>query len=257
MELNQVRRGQGSPLVLVHGIGDSLRTWSLVAERLERHHTVIAVDLPGFGASPPLEGAPTVPALADAVAEVTGGEPFHVAGNSLGGGIALQLALTGRALSATALSPVGFQAGWETAYSRASLVATRALGRLLAPVAEPLTRPPAGRIAVFAQMLAHPTRIPPADAAAALRSVAECPGFEATLAAGVSWECAAVTELPVPVTVAWGTKDRLLLHGPQHRRARERLPGALHVGLAGCGHLPQWDAPGVVARVVLETAARR
>jgi pimeloyl-ACP methyl ester carboxylesterase len=57
------------------------------------------------------------------------------------------------------------------------------------------------------------------------------------------------------VTVAWGDKDRLLLHGPQSARARERLPGATHVTLPDCGHLPTWDDPALVARTIRDAAS--
>ena len=58
-----------------------------------------------------------------------------------------------------------------------------------------------------------------------------------------------------PVTIAWGSHDFLLLTRPQAARARERLPQARHVTLNGCGHIPTWDDPEQVARVILETTA--
>ena len=56
----------------------------------------------------------------------------------------------------------------------------------------------------------------------------------------------------VPVTVAWGTRDRIL-RPRQADRARERLPDARHVPLPGCGHVPMSDAPDLVARLILQT----
>ena len=57
-------RGTGEPLLLVHGTGGSVRVWDPVVERLAARRTVIAVDLPGFGTSPPLtpSGPPPAPA---------------------------------------------------------------------------------------------------------------------------------------------------------------------------------------------------
>jgi pimeloyl-ACP methyl ester carboxylesterase len=87
-----------------------------------------------------------------------------------------------------------------------------------------------------------------------MRNLGRSPGFEATLEAlrdhrfgGEGPTC--------PVTVAWGERDRLLLFGRQSARARRLLPGARHVTLWGCGHVPTWDDPEQVARVLLEASA--
>ena len=53
----------------------------------------------------------------------------------------------------------------------------------------------------------------------------------------------------------WGERDRLLIFSRQAPRARRLLPQARHVTLTGCGHLPTWDDPEQVARVLLEASA--
>ena len=58
----------------------------------------------------------------------------------------------------------------------------------------------------------------------------------------------------VPTTVAWGERDRLLIFSRQAPRARRMLPDARHVVLHGCGHVPTWDDPEQVARVLLEAS---
>lgn len=95
--LAHTRTGAGAPLVLLHGIGSSRRAWDPVIPALAERFDVIAVDLPGFGDSEPLppgvEPRPT--ALAAAVAGLLddlGITTPHVAGNSLGGWVALELA---------------------------------------------------------------------------------------------------------------------------------------------------------------------
>ncbi|GFJ91813.1 alpha/beta fold hydrolase [Phytohabitans rumicis] len=114
------RRGAGEPLVLLHGIGHHWRAWTPVLDRLAAQHDVIAIDLPGFGASPlPADGAPTsmaraVDGVAAFVADLGVGRP-HVAGNSLGGAIALELAAAGLVSSATALSPPASSRRWNGA----------------------------------------------------------------------------------------------------------------------------------------------
>ena len=52
MKLNHHRAGSGEPLVLIHGIGSRWQMWEPVLDRLTPHREVIAIDLPGFGASP-------------------------------------------------------------------------------------------------------------------------------------------------------------------------------------------------------------
>jgi pimeloyl-ACP methyl ester carboxylesterase len=107
--LTRFREGVGDPLLLIHGLGLSWSSWNPVLPILTRAHDVLALDLPGFGTAPPLrDQTPTVAALADAIEaelERSGLDRVHVAGNSLGGWIALELARRGRATSAVALSP--------------------------------------------------------------------------------------------------------------------------------------------------------
>ena len=113
MQLNHHRAGSGEPLVLIHGIGSRWQVWEPILDRLASEREVIALDLPGFAGSPvPPPGTPAgVPSLTLLVGEFLdelGLDRPHVAGNSLGGWIALELAKLGRVRSATAHSPAGF-----------------------------------------------------------------------------------------------------------------------------------------------------
>ncbi len=56
MEMNHIRRGSGKPLLLIHGIGGSWRSWQTILDGLAATREVIAVDLPGFGDPTPLDG---------------------------------------------------------------------------------------------------------------------------------------------------------------------------------------------------------
>jgi pimeloyl-ACP methyl ester carboxylesterase len=248
------RSGTGPPLVLMHGIGLDHRCWAPVLPQLVRSRDVIALDLPGFGDSPGL-GSPEMPALADAVEDTLrelGVEAPHVAGNSLGGGVALELAARGRVASACGLSPAGFAVGREQPFAERSLLATAALARLLEPVAAAATAGPVRRTLLMPQIVARPWRIPPGDAADMIRATAGSRGFETTLPAIGRW-----TPRPgsVPTTIAWGERDRLLIASRQAPRAARRLPGARHLLLRGCGHVPMWDDPDQVARVLLDASA--
>ncbi|MFF5445375.1 alpha/beta fold hydrolase [Streptomyces sp. NPDC012888] len=252
------RKGAGEPLLLLHGIGHHLQAWHPVTDILAADHDVIAVDLPGFGASEALpDGVPydlatVVPALG-ALCAALGVHRPHVAGNSLGGLLALEMGRTGLARSVTALSPAGFWSEPERRYAFAALRAMRAGARALPPSAVGrLARSAAGRAALTGTIYARPARRSPEAVAAETRALREASGFERTLAAGGS---ARFTEdvTGLPVTIAWGSRDRLLVprQGP---RAKRTIPGARLVRLPGCGHVPMNDDPALVARVILDTA---
>src|SRR5437016_8324199 len=113
MELNYHRVGAGEPLVLIHGIGSRWQVWEPVLDRLAAERDVIAIDLPGFGASPmPPPGTPAgIESLTSLVSDFLDSLDIdrpHVAGNSLGGWISVELAKLDRVRSATGLSPAGF-----------------------------------------------------------------------------------------------------------------------------------------------------
>ncbi len=245
--------------MLIHGIGSQWQMWAPVIDRLAAERDVIALDLPGFGESLPMDrAAPSIPELARSVARFVaelGVERPHVAGNSLGGAVALELGRMGAARSVCALSPAGFAKGWEVFYAVTSLRITRALARALAPVAGALARSTGVRRTLSSQMFCHPGRVPPAAYAAGARNLGRCPGFRATLRAVRTWSELVAGPPIVPTTIAWGEHDRLLLYRPQSARARTALPAARHVTLTGCGHVPTWDDPEQVRRVLLDASA--
>ncbi|WP_371614790.1 alpha/beta fold hydrolase [Streptomyces sp. NBC_00454] len=252
------RKGAGEPLLLLHGIGHHLQAWRPVTDILAAEHDVIAVDLPGFGASEPLpHGVPydlgTVAPALGALCAALGVERPHVAGNSLGGLLALEMGRAGLARSVTALSPAGFWSEGERRYAFAALRAMR-VGATALPrsAVERLSRSGAGRAALTGTIYARPARRSPEAVVAETLALREATGFEDTLAAGGSVRF--TDDLPgLPVTIAWGSRDRLLLRR-QGIRAKHTIPGARLVRLPGCGHVPMNDDPALVARVILDTA---
>jgi pimeloyl-ACP methyl ester carboxylesterase len=250
MPLAYERRGRGPALVLIHPLGADRQMWSPVIGRLSAERDVLAIDLPGFGGSPPLSdgAAPTPRALAVAVAAALAGiigEPFHVAGNSLGGWVALELALGGHARSVTAIGSAGL---WpEPLVPRRS--AARRVARLARPVLPLVTRSARGRRVALGATIARPERVPPAEALHLARSYATAPGFDAVNDAMRAGRFTGLADIRVPVTLAWPEHDRLVA------RPR-RLPAAVRsVVLHGCGHVPTWDDPEQVAAVLLAGSA--
>ncbi|MGA3524868.1 alpha/beta fold hydrolase [Melissospora conviva] len=248
------RRGTGEPLVLLHGIGHHWRAWLPVLDRLAEVHDVVAVDLPGFGQSPLPDVPPTdMHGLVDAVVEIfteLGLERPHVAGNSLGGAIALELAGRGQVASATALSPAGFCSSRELRWALGVLSGHRMAARLPEPVLRAMFRVGVLRHLSFGMILARPGRLTVETALADAQALRAAKAFRMIAKAGRGYAFSGVPA--VPVTVAWGTRDRILPYR-QSRQARTRLPQARHVDLTGCGHVPMHDDPELVASVILAT----
>jgi pimeloyl-ACP methyl ester carboxylesterase len=255
MLLHHHRAGTGPPLLLLHGIGSRWQMYEPCLPWLTPRFDVIAVDLPGFGASPEPPGDPApgietqVRLVSEFLRELRVERP-HVVGNSMGGLIALELARRGAARSAVALSPAGFANRLEQAYGHGSLWLGVRLARRIAPHADRLLAPAALRAALVGTFVGRPRRLDPSVAAADLRALASAPWFDATLATIQPRQFRGGARLPVPVTVAWGDHDRLLAPR-QLRRAAQELPGARLVTLRGCGHVPTYDDPEQVARVII------
>ncbi|MEU2164825.1 alpha/beta fold hydrolase [Streptomyces sp. NPDC019208] len=256
LSVSYERQGTGEPLLLLHGIGHHWQAWEPVLPLLAPERDVIAVDLPGFGSSPALPHgmsyhlSTVVPALG-ALCEALGIERPHVAGNSLGGLLALELGREKLVRSVTALSPAGFWTEAERRYAFGTLLAMRRGARMVPePVLGRLSRTAAGRAALTSTIYARPGRRSPQAVVAETLALRDATGFRETLDAGRRVLFA--SDVPgVPVTVAWGTRDRLLLRR-QGIRAKRAIPGARLVRLPGCGHVPMNDDPALVARVLLD-----
>lgn len=255
------RRGSGDPIVLLHGIGSRWQVFEPILDRLAEAHEVIAVDLPGFGASPLPDTVAPGPRgyaawLAGWLAENDIARP-HVVGNSMGGGIAIELGRQGVAASVTAFSPVGF---WRTPGLRwtQSLITTmRTASQVAAPALSRAVESRAGRAAVLAPFFGRPTRVPADVARADIAALALSPAYAAARRDFASYRLGSADDAgrlrDIPVTIAWGTRDVVLLHRTQSARARELMPFARHADIPGAGHLPFNDDPGACARLVLQT----
>ncbi|MFI8007342.1 alpha/beta fold hydrolase [Streptomyces sp. NPDC086010] len=258
VEVAYERTGAGEPLVLLHGIGHHRQAWDPVLRILAAERDVTAVDLPGFGASPPLPDGlsydvRTVVPVLSSFFDALGLVRPHVAGNSLGGLLALELGREQSVRSVSAFSPAGFWTESERRYAFGVLRAMRraALAMPL-PLITRLSRSAAGRTALTSTIYARPGRRSPDAVVAETVALREATGFGGTLEAGRS--TAFTDDVPgIPVSVAWGDKD-LLLPRRQGIRAKGVIPGARLVRLPRCGHVPMSDDPAAVARVVLDTS---
>jgi pimeloyl-ACP methyl ester carboxylesterase len=263
MELAYEQHGTGPTLVLLHGVGHRRQAWQPVLDLLTPHRTVIMVDLPGHGESPPLRtaGVPDRPAIRVIAEEILaffdalGLDRPHVAGNSLGGALALAAGARGRAATVTGLSPAGFWANrWQYGYARAAFRFAQRAGAAARPLVLALARMPLTCGVTQAAFVARPSHITPEHAVAdTLAFLRARDAVDAILADRETFDQAVPAS--VPVTIGWGAKDRLL-RPSQARIAMQRLPHARFVPLPGCGHVPMTDDPRLVARVLLEGSDR-
>ena len=249
MGLAYDRIGHGPPLVLLHPLGADRRVFGPVVARLREKRELIAIDLPGFGESPPLRGQRPHPrALAGAVAEqlaTLGVDRPHVAGNSLGGWVALELGLAAAVRSVTGIAPAGL---WpEPLVPKASLAHRAA--RALLPIAATAAATGPGRTLLLRGSVAHPRRVPGGDAAHLVRAYARAPGFRETNDAMRAGRFEGLERIRCPVTLVWPDHDRLV-------RRPVWVPDRIHnVVLDDSGHIPMWDAPGRLAEILLRATA--
>jgi pimeloyl-ACP methyl ester carboxylesterase len=257
------RGGSGPPLVLLHGFTDTWRTWELVLPDLKRHHDVLVPTLLGHAGGPPLDGAVTAASIPDAVERAMDDAGFssaHIAGNSLGGFAALQLAARGRAESVVALAPAG---GWakddeswrETMQYFASM---HEGAKAAAPHAQSLVATREGRRRVTELTVTNFEHLPTELLVHQILGAAACTGAMAmidyVLREGYAELDAA--RIACPVRVVWGTGDRLLPWPSAAARFREDwLPHADWVELDGIGHAPQLDVPLETAQLILGVTA--
>ncbi|HEV3495066.1 MAG TPA: alpha/beta fold hydrolase [Actinomycetes bacterium] len=252
--------GTGPPLILLHGAGDNARDWSYVLPLLDRSHLVLAPDLPGYspGSTPAGDYSPA--RLAHFVArfmDAVGLDRAAVAGNSLGGLVALQLALSHpeRVVALCLVDSAGLGRMVNPA-----LIAQRLPGVGELAVAVGRRRPGAAVRALARAVLlfGRPWRAPPTWLAEQYRAARQ-PGFlEATLASlrailGPFGQRRVLVgqlgKLAMPTLIIWGAADWVIpiAHG---RRAARRLPAGRLVQLSRCGHAPQVECPPRVAEAL-------
>jgi len=255
MEMHHTRRGSGRPLVLIHGLGGSWRSWSPVLNALAAERDVIALDLPGFGETTPLPGEASIATLADAVTSFLAAQQLEnadVVGSSMGARLVLELARRGVVGSTVALSPGGFWSRGQLRYFELSIGLSIRLVRLLQPVMPWLTGNPVGRTLLFAQLSARPWRLPADVTLEEMRSFAAAASFDPVLHQLVHGPAQlGADSTPGPVTIGWGRQDRVCLPS-QAGRAQALFPQARLEWFEDCGHFPQWDVPEQATRLILD-----
>ncbi|MPZ67145.1 MAG: alpha/beta fold hydrolase [Pseudonocardiaceae bacterium] len=258
--------GEGPPLLLIHGIGDSSVTWQDVIGPLSRRHLVIAPDLLGHGASARPRADYTVAAYANGMRDllgVLGVDRVTVVGHSLGGGVAMQFA---------------YQFPDRT--DRLVLVSSGGLGREVHPALRLASLPGADAVLSLlnvpgmrwqAQLLVEALRWTGSGLGTdaddllrmfdTLRDSTARSAFLRTLRAVVDHRGQLVTMLDrcylargIPTQLVWGARDPVLLL-PHAWTAREAMPGSRLVIFDDAGHFPFHADPQRFVAVVEEFMA--
>ncbi|MEA2353876.1 MAG: hypothetical protein QOD61_5 [Solirubrobacteraceae bacterium] len=260
------RSGEGEPLLLLHGFKGTWHQWAQIIPALETGYEVIAPTLPGHHGGPPFEktGALRLDDAGDAVEtqlDALGVGTAHIVGNSMGGGLALELAKRGRARSVVALAPSG---GWradsgESRRLARFFVRQRRLVRAGRAALPMVMGQSATRRLAMRDVMWRGERMAPRAAIDMVMFSMRC-AIEGRVIEALFAERAAIDGLEdvrVPTLIAWPEHDRILPMKRHAERFRTEIPGAEFVVLAGTGHVPMWDAPQLVVDTINEFVARQ
>lgn len=255
-----LRQGQGEPLVLLHGIIESERDWTHVVPLLADSYDAISLTMLGHRGGPEPTKRPV--GVSDLVDDIErrlddmGIDRAHLAGNSLGGWVAIDLARRGRALSVCALSPAGTwsaddpDAARVTGLLRAAVRETRR-GRRLLPL---LTYSARFRRRAASIAAEHGERISRSEFIASADDTLGCTVQDDIFAAGEV--LAPLDPIPCPVTIAWAEKDKIFPVDRYGPLSRKLVPQADFTILEGVGHVPMYDDPQLVADTIRATTAK-
>lgn len=244
-----------SSLVLLHPMTSSAQIWQDVVPLLSEYHQVFAPTLLGHRGGPSADHHPVTFAdivdAAETYLDELGIDQPHIAGNSLGGAVSIELARRGRAQSVCAISPGDFWSAHDGSMRKvfSRVRAGAALIRLIRPAAPLILRSTLGRRLAVYGLVRHGERLSPERILDIYDDSIGCTITKDVLSSGAEVE--PLDPLPCPVTLAWAEGDRLMPTSSYGPTARERLPAAAWVTLPDVGHAAMLDDPALVARTIL------
>ncbi|MBM3516558.1 MAG: acetoin dehydrogenase dihydrolipoyllysine-residue acetyltransferase subunit [Alphaproteobacteria bacterium] len=236
--------GDGTPAVFIHGFGGNLNSWLFNQPAVAAGRATYAFDLPGHGGSTKAVGAGDLGALAGALADFLGAcaiERAHLVGHSLGGAIALALALgePARVASLTLIGSAGLGPDINMGYIESFIAANRRK-EMKAALSELFADPALVSTEMVNDVLKY-KRIDGVEAA--LRAIAGSAFAGGRQAAVLT---ARLGELAAPAQCIWGTADRIV---PVEHAAH--LPASITVHrLAGAGHMVHMERAGDVNKLI-------
>jgi pimeloyl-ACP methyl ester carboxylesterase len=247
--------GEGEPLVLVHGLGGAAANWLALAPLLLPGRRLLVPELPGHGGSSPLPAAPSLNPYADRISlllEREGLARAPLVGHSLGGAIALRLAIRRPELVSGLVLAAGAGISSGTRNARYALTITGLLkpGRKIAPHRARVARSPLLKRLVFGRWgAADPPALPPEVVEAFLAGPALHSDTVSAAKALVRDDPRSdLDRVRCPALVLWGARDNQLPVGDAFDYAR-RLRARLRV-IADCGHLLIAERPEACADAI-------
>jgi pimeloyl-ACP methyl ester carboxylesterase len=247
-----------SDLVLLNHV-TTPEWWAPVVPLLRDNVRITHLDVPGFGDAA-LAGPPSLQAMARGVRDTLverGLSAAHVAGISMAGSVAVEVARLRGCDRVTAISPPGFWRALDAAIVVAEVGSLWSGVRFASPLVDLAGRNARARTQFWNRLVAHPERVPEDVAdrlvlgvAHRMRHLTTGPRALAALSRVIAGYRVAPLDGAVPVTIAWGDHDRFTSYRTQAAQARRVLPHARHVTLTDCGHIPTYDHPDQVARVL-------
>jgi pimeloyl-ACP methyl ester carboxylesterase len=255
--VNYVEMGEGPPLVLVHGLSGAWQNWLDNIPRFARTHRVVAVDLPGFGASPMPPWEISIPAYGRFVrdfCERLGIGRCSVIGNSMGGFIATEVAITEpeRVDELVLVSAAGIT--WAGARREPAAMLGR-VGRAAAPLALRLQlsgiRRPGLRHRAFQGVFHDPNSLRREVLWENIVPAWQSPGYLDAITNLVGYDIRdRLEEIGVPTLIVWGRNDRVV-PVPAAFAYKERIGDNATLEIFDrCGHVPQIERPVRFNRVV-------
>lgn len=240
-------------LMLLHGITNSARIWDEVTPLLAEDYDLIVPTAAGHRGGPPKAPHLTIARLVDDVEQLLdlrGLDRVHIAGNSMGGWMALELARRGRALSVCALSPAGCwtPGARDETHATATIRSGRRRARLGLPLAPLALRSARVRRTLLRNAAEHADRLSPNQALEIVRDLIGCDAAPDLL--GTSEHIAPIKDISCPITLAWSQHDRIFPPHVNGVTAQQLIPHATYVELKGVGHIPMIDTPKLCADVI-------
>lgn len=257
-KLHYIECGSGPPLLLLHGLFDSLETWTRLIPYLSDQFKVYALDLPGFGLSPlPEDWEESLSGMVMAVLQFLkdkGINRISLVGSSMGGGVSLMLAGQdpGRINKVALLNPYGLPDPPFAARNASRPI----LGRVLPYLIHKHALQKCAK-SIFSRSLYDQSLLTEAlinrlvQPFSSLQQRKNLFRFLRKISMNqIKSIDALLPDLQQSILILWGENDRWLSerHG---QYLQERLPRSTLIRLSQCGHLPQMDQPEVVAKTLI------